>query len=377
MVSRLPAEPPVLSGFQYVRPLGTGGFADVFLFEQDMPRRMVAVKVLLRDIVDDALVQMFHAEADAMAKLSAHPSILTIYQASISADGRPYLVMEYCPSSFTSRYRNETLSLEEVLHLGVKMGSALETAHQHGMLHRDIKPSNILVTQFGAPVLSDFGIVAATKQNVPTNMVAMSVPWSAPEIVAERETGSIASEVWSFGATLYTLLAGKSPFEKPGRGMNQREKLKQRIQQAKYTPMQRTDIPASLEEILRTSMQRDPRQRQQSVLELTEQLQHTQKSLGVTVTPLEIAVNDWEPQRTTVADTEARGPVRSTVSYVSKRVPHAERARTASDMSGRSTTGPRGSFNVSTGKIVALIAGTALVTAAGVFLAMNLLGSGV
>ena len=227
--SRLPSTPPGLSGFTYVRPLGAGGFADVFLFEQNLPRRPVAVKVLLEDVVDENVLRMFNAEADVMARLSAHPSILTIHEASVSADGRPYLVMEYCPTSLTHRYRREEIPVAEVLQLGVKIGSALETAHRAGLLHRDIKPSNILVTAFGSPVLSDFGIAAAVEGRPDTEEVfAMSVPWSAPEVVDERVSGSIAAEVWSLGATVYSLLAGRSPFERPGRGQNTREQLKAR-----------------------------------------------------------------------------------------------------------------------------------------------------
>src|SRR5690625_2881288 len=133
MVSRLPGQPPVLAGFQYLQALGAGGFADVFLFEQHMPRRKVAVKVMLKGMVDEDLIRMFRDEADAMAHLSAHPSIVTIYEASISADGRPYLVMEFCPDSYTKRYRTEEIPVAQVLSLGVKIGSALETAHRSGM----------------------------------------------------------------------------------------------------------------------------------------------------------------------------------------------------------------------------------------------------
>ncbi len=207
----------MLAGFDYVRPLGTGGFADVFLFEQDMPRRAVAVKVLLQDVVAEGLLRMFNAEADIMARLSAHPSIVTIYQASISADGRPYIVMEYCPTSMTDRYRRETIPVAEVLQLGVKIGSALETAHRAGLLHRDIKPSNLLVTSFGTPVLSDFGIAASRSTREDEEVFAMSVPWSAPEVVDEQVAGSVPAEVWSLGATIYSLLAGRSPFERRGR----------------------------------------------------------------------------------------------------------------------------------------------------------------
>jgi serine/threonine protein kinase len=91
---RLPSQPPVLPGFSHVHVLGSGGFADVFLYEQNMPRRQVAVKVMLSEVVNDQVRQMFQAEANLMAQLSSHPSILTVYEASVSSDGRPYLVME-------------------------------------------------------------------------------------------------------------------------------------------------------------------------------------------------------------------------------------------------------------------------------------------
>ena len=102
VATRLPSAPPILPGLAYIRPLGSGGFADVFLYEQDMPRRDVAVKVLPSDVRDPDLRRMFNAEADVLAHLSAHPSIVTVYQAGISADGRPYIVMEFCPGSLVA-----------------------------------------------------------------------------------------------------------------------------------------------------------------------------------------------------------------------------------------------------------------------------------
>ena len=96
-MNRRPSPPPELPGFTYVEPLGTGGFADVFLYEQQMPRRRVAVKVLLADRITSSAAQEFADEANVMAMLSTHPAIVTIYQAGVAGDGRPYLVMEYCP----------------------------------------------------------------------------------------------------------------------------------------------------------------------------------------------------------------------------------------------------------------------------------------
>ncbi|KAA9086562.1 serine/threonine-protein kinase [Microbacterium radiodurans] len=380
MASRLPSAPPGISGFTYVRPLGTGGFADVFLFEQNLPRRPVAVKVMLEDVVDESLLRMFNAEADVMARLSAHPSILTIYEASISADGRPYIVMEYCPTSLTNRYRREVIPVAEVLQLGVKIGSALETAHRAGLLHRDIKPSNILVTTFGSPVLSDFGIAAAISERPSADEVfAMSVPWSAPEIVDERVAGSVAAEVWGLGATLYSLLAGRSPFERAGSGQNTRDQLKSRIRKAAYTPIERADVPARLEQVLARSMSRDPAQRHASAAELAHELQLVQHELGMPHTPMEVAGDAWATAGAAVdfADDRSRGPVRPSVAYESRRPARATRAPERRPDEGTILAGAEPARGLSTGVKIALLAGGGVLLAAGGALTTLLLVGGI
>ncbi|MDD7929427.1 serine/threonine-protein kinase [Microbacterium thalli] len=380
MASRLPSAPPGIAGFTYVRPLGTGGFADVFLFEQNLPRRPVAVKVLLEDIVDENLLRMFNAEADVMARLSAHPSILTIYEASISADGRPYIVMEYCPTSLTNRYRREVIPVTEVLQLGVKIGSALETAHRSGLLHRDIKPSNILITTFGAPVLSDFGIAAAITGRADEDEVfAMSVPWSAPEIVEERISGSVPAEVWGLGATLYSLLAGRSPFERPGSGQNSREQLKSRIRKASYTPIGRADVPPRLEQVLARAMNRDPAARHSSAAELAHELQLVQHDLGVPHTPMEVAVDEWAAAGAAVdfADDRARGPVRPSVQYASRRPARAPRAVDRRPDEGTVLAGAEPAPRLGTAARIALFAGGGvLLAAAGAVTTLLVTGGG-
>lgn len=297
MTSRLPSKPPQLSGFTYVRPLGGGGFADVFLFDQNMPRRKTAVKVLLDGFVDDNVRRMFRAEADIMAELGAHPSILTVYEAGLSADGRPYIVMEYCPEGLGKSWRKHPMTLADVLHIGVKLASALETAHRHRftILHRDIKPSNILLTEYGAPVLSDFGIATSLSSDSANDILAMSVPWSAPEVVAEKTAGTVASEIWSLGATLYSLLAGRSPFEIADSSKNSRDQLKARIIKANYTPIGRSDVDESIERILLKSMAKDPADRYSSMLELALELNEAQAALGLRTTPLELtATSAWD-----------------------------------------------------------------------------------
>ncbi|HEY1105627.1 MAG TPA: serine/threonine-protein kinase, partial [Agromyces sp.] len=293
MAKRLPSAPPVLSGYSYVRPLGTGGFADVFLYEQDLPRRVTAVKVLLVDVVDPEARRAFTVEADSMARLSAHPSIVTIYQASISADGRPYFVMEYCPESLGARSKRGPMPVGEVLDIGVRMAGALETAHRSGLLHRDIKPSNLLVNSLGAPVLADFGIAGTIGDGGAGDTFAMSIPWSAPEVLGERTTGTVATEIWSLGATLYTLLAGHSPFELPDRSRNTVDQLSRRVLGAKYTPLAPRGVPARIDTVLSTAMQRDPARRYGSMAEFGEALRWAQYELGVAPTSLEVASPEW------------------------------------------------------------------------------------
>ncbi len=313
MATRLPSAPPILPGLAYIRPLGSGGFADVFLYEQDMPRRDVAVKVLPSDVRDADLRRMFNAEADVLARLSAHPSIVTVYQAGISADGRPYIVMEFCPGSLSQRYRIERMPVEEVLAIGVKMASALESAHRAGLVHRDVKPSNILVTTFGAPVLADFGISSSLTRETADEVLAMSIPWSAPEVIAEQTAGTVASEVWSLGATVYSLLAGHSPFERRERGQNTKEQLRRRIARATYTDIARADVPASLQSVLARAMSRDPRRRYASARDLAEALRGVQSELGISPTGLEVAADEWAAASVPVdfSDTTLRGPARS------------------------------------------------------------------
>jgi len=312
-----------------VHILGSGGFADVFLYEQNMPRRQVAVKVMLSEVVNDQVRQMFQAEANLMAQLSTHPSILTVYQASVSSDGRPYLVMELCSASLSQRYRAERLPVAEVLRIAVKIGSAIETAHRAGVLHRDIKPSNILMTAYGHPVLSDFGIAATLSESDEQQAVGMSIPWSAPEVLMDETAGSIESEVWSFAATVYSLLAGRSPFEIPGQS-NSSSDLVARINRAKPEPIGRSDVPSSLERALSRAMSRKATSRPTSILELIHELQAVETELGVPQTPVEVAMDDWA--LATVADLEDRTRIRGIGSTVSPNASRRRRRRAAASM---------------------------------------------
>ncbi|MBD7958338.1 protein kinase [Microbacterium sp. Sa4CUA7] len=291
--SRPPAAPPVLPGFTYRELLGSGGFADVFLYDQALPQRRVAVKVLLADRLSATSVADFAAEANIMAQLSTHPAIVTIYQAGVSDDGRPYLVMEYCSRpNLQARYRREPFSVAETLRVGVQVAAAVETAHRAGILHRDIKPANILVTEYNRPALTDFGI--ATVGDNEQELAGMSIPWSPPEAFAEAGSPGRAGDVYALGATVYTLLAGRSPFEIPGQ-RNGSADLIQRALTQPVPPLGRADAPPSLQRVFERAMATAPGDRYASALDFARALQRVQLELNMAATPIDVideAVDD-------------------------------------------------------------------------------------
>jgi len=283
---RTPQAPPELPGFTYVDVLGSGGFADVYLYEQHLPKRRVAVKVLLTERMSSGSVAEFTAEANVMAMLSTHPAIVTIYQAGVAGDGRPYLVMEYCPKpNLQVRYRREPFSIAESLRVGVQVAAAVETAHRAGVLHRDIKPANILVTEYNRPALTDFGIASTT--SAAAESAGLSIPWSPPESFADTPRSEVRSDVYALGATVYTLLAGRSPFEQPGR-RNTAAELIQRIETAPLPPLDRPDVPASLHAVLARAMAKSVTDRYENALAFARALQKVQIELSHSVTPIDI-----------------------------------------------------------------------------------------
>ncbi|WP_430645486.1 protein kinase domain-containing protein [Agromyces sp. GXS1127] len=305
---RPPAAPPELPGYTHLGLLGSGGFADVYLYEQRLPRRKVAVKVLLADDIDASTRAQFVAEANLMARLSAHPFIVTIFHADVSGDGRPYFVMEYCSGpSLSERYKRQPLSVEDALRTGIRLSGAVATAHAAGILHRDIKPANVLTNDYGWPALSDFGISSDLEGDLPVHTmsftgdaaatgsgtgsdraaVGMSVPWSPPEMFEDDPRPDTRSDVFALAATVHTLLAGRTPFEVPGRSNGPLD-LIGRIERGRITPIGRDDVPASLETVLATGMAVHREDRYQSAVELGRALQRIELELGYSVTGIEV-----------------------------------------------------------------------------------------
>lgn len=274
---------PKLDGYDYQSHIGSGGFADVFKYVQHFPQRDVAVKVWHRD-VSDQVKQRFSDEANVMAQVSSHPAIVGIYSADFAQDGRPYLIMEYCPPPHLGqRVRNQPLSVPNALDIMIHIASAVETAHRAGIIHRDIKPANILINRYGNPMLTDFGI-AATAKNVHTARGA-SLAWSPPEQQRGVDASGPRTDVFSLGATLYALCDGDSPFRVAG-GDNSPQMLRHRVFHQQFTPL--SHVPPQLNTIIARCLAINPLQRYSSAQDFAYALQSVQRQLGLQVTGLNV-----------------------------------------------------------------------------------------
>lgn len=290
---------PRLEGAEFIRFLGAGGFADVFLYRQEMPRREVAVKVI-RSGASAAQKLKFQAESDLMAKFGAHPAVLSLYAAGRLRDGRAYLTMEYCPPPHLGKRFSTTspMRVEQALEITIKIAGAVETIHRAGYLHRDIKPANILLTAFGHPVLTDFGI--AISQNTPADQVdsAFSPYWAPPEQQLNRPL-TPASDVYSLAATTYTMLAGRPPHVDMTPGAhNDPASILKRLHHGSIAPIGRNDVPAALERVLFTAMAKRPSDRFASAMAFARALRQIQSSLGLPLTNIDV----WEDQPVITAD---------------------------------------------------------------------------
>jgi serine/threonine protein kinase len=309
-VSRTSAQdiaPPDLPGYRFIKHIGSGGNAQVYLYEQDLPHRKVAVKVLNESALSEAARRRFTAEANVTADL-AHRHIVQVFDANVTADGRPYIVMPYYPQpNLSIRARRSHFSVADVLRVGIQIGSAVETSHRRDVLHRDIKPQNILTDSYGEPALTDFGIATTKGGDGPEGL---SVPWSPPEILFGTSPGDQRADVYSLGATLWHLLVGRSPFEQQG-GDNGTFALMGRIKSEAPPRTQRADVPDSLERLLRQAMAKDPAARPQSAMELIRGLQSIEQELRLPLThpilPADEPSGETRGRGDTIARPRSRG----------------------------------------------------------------------
>jgi serine/threonine protein kinase len=208
--------PMMLRQFELRSIIASGGYGTVYRGFDTVLERMVAVKLIKKDKMQDTeAMASFLREARACARLN-HTNIIHIYSFD-EFDGQAYLIMELADhGSLDGRIEKQTRVAElHVLDIGIKIASALDLALKHNLLHRDIKPGNILFDSDNEPKLVDFGLARSVEAEPESAAVTDGTPYYvAPEKI-KRERETFLSDMYSLGCTLYQALTGHPPFDAP------------------------------------------------------------------------------------------------------------------------------------------------------------------
>ncbi len=253
--------------YEILREIGHGGMATVYLAYDPNFQREVAVKVMLREAVDNpTLFQRFLREARTIASLE-HPAIVPVYDFG-EEDGRPFLVMRYLSGgSLAERIRKGPFPIAQAAKVLQRIGGALDTAHSKGIVHRDIKPSNILFDQSGEAFLTDFGIAMLSETtNSLTGSAVLGTPsYMSPEQIRGEGKVDSRTDIYALGIVLFEMLTGKTPFkaDTPAQVM-----MMHLANPAPRLPRDRNDIPESVNNILVRAMAKEPEFRFQNASEM-------------------------------------------------------------------------------------------------------------
>ncbi|MFE3190173.1 protein kinase [Nocardia sp. NPDC059240] len=275
------------AGFGEAVEIGRGGFGVVYRCFQPALERTVAIKVLTADLESDAL-ERFVREQLAMGKLCGHPNIVTVYEAGSTDTGRPFIVMPYhSQGSLDARIQQRGIvEWQELLHYGVKLAGALETAHRRGLLHRDVKPGNILLTEYGEPQLADFGIARLTGGfETAAGTVAGSPAYTAPEVL-QGQTPDVTADVYGLAATLFCAGTGHAVFER--RSGEQLIAQFVRITKHPLPDLGDAGLPPELTGVIEAAMARERTERPKSAAEFGAALREIQERQGLS--PDEMAI---------------------------------------------------------------------------------------
>jgi eukaryotic-like serine/threonine-protein kinase len=201
--------------FKLEEKVGSGGMSSVYRAFDPTLERLVAIKMMHRDISSDPdQLERFRREARAVAQLN-HPHVVTVIDAG-EDEGAPYIVFEYVEGeTLKERIRRlGRLPVDEAVAYAIEIGRALECAHSHRLVHRDVKPQNVLIDRDGRAKVTDFGIARSMEAQglTATGRVLGTTDYVSPEQALGHEVTE-QSDIYSLGVVLYEMLTGEAPFK--------------------------------------------------------------------------------------------------------------------------------------------------------------------
>ena len=258
--------------YEIIKTIGEGGMANVYLAEDTILERKVAIKVLRGDLSnDEKFIRRFKREALSVSNLS-HPNIVEVYDVG-EEDGNYYIVMEYIEGKTLKQLlqKRGALTLTEVIDIMSQLTDGLAHAHEAYIIHRDIKPQNIMIEDNGRIKITDFGIAMAlnSTQLTQTNSVMGSVHYLPPE-QANGKGSTVKSDIYSLGILMYELLTGSVPFKGDTAVEIALKHMKEKIPSVRK---QNPTIPQSVENIILKATAKNPKNRYDSVREMYNDLQ--------------------------------------------------------------------------------------------------------
>lgn len=267
--------------YEIIRKIGDGGMAFVYEAKDRLLNRVVAVKVLRPEFVDDEeFLAKFKREAEAVANIS-HPNIVNVYD--VGCDGKVnYIVMEYIDGqNLKEIIKNEgTLDEYTALDITKQIAKALGAAHKKGVIHRDIKPHNILISSEGRNVkVADFGIAKAATNSTMTNIGSIigSVHYFSPEQAKGKPVKNNA-DLYSLGIVLYEMLLGKVPFKGDSPISIALQHINEDIE---FSLEEKTQIPQSIRTLIKKLTEKDPTDRYQSSEEVIEDIEYIEQNIDL------------------------------------------------------------------------------------------------
>tara|TARA_B100000900_G_scaffold193899_1_gene163983 strand:- start:1586 stop:3355 length:1770 start_codon:yes stop_codon:yes gene_type:complete len=269
--------------YEIVEILGEGGMAFVYKAKDRQLQRIVAIKTLKPNYVNQKkFVERFRREAQTAANLN-HPNIVQIFDWGIEEE--PYFVMEYIEgNTLTSVISgNKTIGLSDILYIGSQVANGLTEAHKRGLVHRDIKPGNIMITPDGKVKVTDFGIVSLQNEEsdiTKTGAVLGTASYISPE-QAQGKPVSFESDLYSLGTVLYELISGQPPFSGDSPIATATKHLTDKPEKLSTY---RTDLPKALENAVLKLLEKKPSDRFKSAEDLRALLLQQRKQIQINQT---------------------------------------------------------------------------------------------